>query len=430
MVAVGWWKRGRRWAGAVAVGLGLLATHPAWAADRRTPVVDAVARAMPSVLIVEVEVERHSPFRLGATVASSQGTAVVFDPRGVLLTNAHVVEGARSVRVRTEEGESWEATVMALDADLDLAVLQVRGAPQLEPIAMGDSDDVLLGETVIAIGNPLGLGLTVSTGVVSSLRRELEVREGAHQSFLQTDAAINPGNSGGALVNVEGELIGINTAIRADAEGIGFAIPVNRAAKVAADLLYYGTVRAPWLGFDVTDVDNRRLSGTVLADGAVFVDRVWASSPADKAGLRAGDLVYRIDGRPVVSRADLNARLAERAPGDEVAVGFARGGQARELRVMSTDVPDIVVAGSMEDVLGITVTPGEGGLVVNTAEADGSWAKARLRPGDVILGADGQSLSSEAQLLQSIRRARAQHRASVLFTVQRGRYLGHMAVRV
>lgn len=208
---------------------------PAMAAERRTPVVEAVERATPAVVTIETQVSQSSPFAAlyGAPRSSSAGSGVVIDSDGVVLTNAHVVEGALSIEVHTNDGRSWPAVVLAMESELDLAVLRLEGARDLPQIAMADSDALLLGEPAIAIGNPYGLGLTVSTGIVSSVQRDVEIRSGLYQSYIQTDAAINPGNSGGALVNIHGELIGINTAIRADAEGIGFAIPVNRARKIA-----------------------------------------------------------------------------------------------------------------------------------------------------------------------------------------------------
>jgi S1-C subfamily serine protease len=402
---------------------------PALAADdlRRTPVVEAVQRATPAVVAIEVEVAPSNPF---AASHVSAGSGVIIRADGVVLTNAHVVEGARAIRANLEDGTAYEAEVLALDADLDLAVLQLKGASGLPVVELADSDALMLGETAIAVGNPLGLGMTVSIGVVSSVEREVQLRQGIAQTFIQTDAAINPGNSGGALIDIHGRLIGVNTAIRADAEGIGFAIPVNRARKVADDLVHYGTVRGPWLGCDVTDIDRRRLRGTPLDEGAVLVTRVWPGSAAHRAGVEPGDLLFEIDGSRVRSRADLNARLADRAPGDSLRARWVHDGAVASSTLRTTDLPATTGEQSLTGIVGIEVEPSSKGLLVTAARVDGSWAKARLRAGDLILGADGRRLRTLDDLLQAIQRARAQHRPQVLFAVQRGRYQGYMAVEI
>jgi S1-C subfamily serine protease len=343
----------------------------------------------------------------------------VIDSDGIVLTNAHVVEGALQITVTAESGAAYRGQVLAMEPDLDLAVLKLEDAQGLPTIELADSNALLLGETVIAIGNPLGLGLTVSTGIVSSIEREVELRDGVKQSFIQTDAAINPGNSGGALVDIEGHLIGVNTAIRADAEGIGFAIPVNRARKVAEDLVHYGTVKAPWLGCDVVDIDAHRLRRTALADGAVQVRRVWREGPAEAAGLRPGDLLFEVDGG------------RERTPGAKLRARWIRDGEVQSGELATTDVPENTAQFGIDEILSVELRPlGAKGLAVVGAGASGSWVQARLRPGDVIVGVDGRAVGSEDDLYAAIRRARAQHRAEVLFTVRRGAYQGHVAVEI
>ena len=395
---------------------------------RRTPVVRAVERATPAVVTIEVEVAQQSLF--GTSRAASHGSGVIIHADGLVLTNAHVVSGAQAIQVRTAEGERYEAVVLAMHTDLDLAVLRLQEAEDLPTIELADSDALYLGETAIAVGNPLGLGMTVSIGVVSSVQREVELQRGVTQPFIQTDAAINPGNSGGALVDIHGRLIGVNTAIRADAEGIGFAIPVNRARKVAEDLVHYGTVRAPWLGCDVEDIDSRRLWGTALAEGAVQVVRVWSDGPAAAAGLVPGDLLFEVEGSRVRSRADLNARLASLEPGAAVAARWFREGVLRSGTLATADIPEDTVSASLDHVLGIRLQPTRGGLVVSAADPDGAWVAHQLRAGDVVLSVDGQRVSAVDQVAEAIRRARAQHRPKVLFYVARGRNTGHMAVEI
>ncbi len=406
-----------------------LALTVAPAAERRTPIVEAVERATPAVVAIEVETSSGNPFFGG--LSASQGSGVVIDEDGIVLTNAHVVEGARRVAVRSATGTTWTARVLAMESDLDLAVLQLDGAHDLATIELADSDALMLGETAIAIGNPLGLGLTVSTGIVSSIDREVELRDGVKQPFIQTDAAINPGNSGGALVDIEGRLIGVNTAIRADAQGIGFAIPVNRARKVAEDLVHYGTVKAPWLGCDVVDIDVRRLQRTPLADGAVQVVRVWGDGPAEGAGIEPGDLLFEVEGSRVRSRSDLNARLAELTPGASVKARWSHDGRVVSGTLATSDVPDGTARFGIDEILDVELRAvGDAGLAVVTAGVGGSWVRSSLRPGDVIVGVDGRRVTREQDLLDAIRRARAQHRAQVLFTVRRGADQGHVGVEI
>lgn len=411
----------------------LLSSPPAFAADRRTPVVLAVERAAPAVVSIETEVSMQSPFALlGAAPyeTTSQGSGVIIDSKGVVLTNAHVVSGATSIRVHSADKRSWTARVVGLDPDLDLAVLSLEGASELPTIPMGSSAGLMLGETVIAIGNPYGLGQTVSTGVVSSTQREVEITQGTWQTYVQTDAPINPGNSGGALVDIDGNLIGINTAIFGGAEGIGFAIPVDRARKVASDMVAYGEVRAPWLGVDLRTVSQRKLVGTPLSQGAVQVSKVYSGSPADKAGIKGGDLIYLVDARPARSVLDLNAALAEKKPGDKLEVAFYRGTQSMKATLAGGEVPPDIGKAALKDTLGVDVAEKNGVLVVTAMRATGSWTRAGLQVNDTILAVNGKSVRTQAELETALTRAKAQHRATALITVGRGRYRGDVTLDI
>ena len=215
--------------------------------------------------------------------AATEPVEAAVSARGTVLTNAHVVESATRIEAQLADGRIVGATLLGLDTDLDLAVLRLPADAGVPPVALGRSRELKAGETVVAIGNPYGLGQTITTGVVSQTLRALEVRKGVSQDYVQTDAAINPGNSGGALLNLDGELVGINTVVLAKAQNIGFAIPSDRALKVARDLGQHGTVQAPWLGVDVKDVSPRLLVGTVAAEGAVLVSRVSPSDPVRAA---------------------------------------------------------------------------------------------------------------------------------------------------
>ncbi len=408
----------------------------AWAsvadsAERRTDVVVAVERAAPAVVTIEVEVPTQGGFFWFQDPRNSvsEGSGVIIDPAGVVLTNAHVVANAVAVKVHTERNGSFTARVMSLESDLDLAVLQLEGASKLPTIPIGDSDGLLLGEPAIAIGNPFALGQTVSTGIISSTMREVEVEAGLYQSYVQTDAAINPGNSGGALLNIDGELIGINTMIRSGGEGIGWAIPANRAMKVASDLLSYGQVRLPWMGCDFRDLGRRYYDPN--HSGGILVQHVHAGGPCHKAGLAAGDFVVSVGERRALSRADLMAHLAEMKPGVTLDVGWVqRDGAQRSAPVTTIGMPDTIVDAAIEQTLGIQVRAATNGLVVDAMTPQGAWARSRLRVGDVIVAVDGQRVKTVDELRRVVTHAKSRHRATALFRVQRGRYAGSLSLPV
>ena len=404
----------------------------AMASDRLTPTVVAVQHAAPAVVAIETEVTVSNPWFFGPSQfeTTSQGSGVLIDSAGIVLTNAHVVQGANDISVHLADGEALDARLIGMEADLDLAVLSVRAEHELPTITLGTSSDLLLGEPVIAIGNPYGLGQTVSTGVVSSVSREVEIQQGIFQDYVQTDAAINPGNSGGALVNIDGELIGINTAIHAQGEGIGFAIPVDRAHKVAQDLMLYGKVKVPWLGLDLGDLSRRRLVGTPLEAGAVVVDAVHDDSPAARAGLETGDLLYKADGRPIHSRADLNAYLSQMDPGTKVTLSLYRGTRPLKVSITTSEFPEGLVDTVIGTTMGISLEPTRAGLVVEVLDPQGTWADAGLKTGDVILAVNGQAIKKPEDLRSALVDAKSGHRSSATFTIARGNHRGSVTLRI
>ncbi|MCP4806611.1 MAG: PDZ domain-containing protein [Proteobacteria bacterium] len=405
----------------------------ALAADRRTDVVEAVERAAPAVVAIETEMTVANPFPLWGPAefeTTSQGSGVVIDTTGIVLTNAHVVDGAHDIKVHTSDGNAYDARLIGMESDLDLAVLALDTKDVLPTIELGSSDGLFLGEPTIAIGNPYGLGHSVSTGIISSVSREVEIQRGIVQDYVQTDAAINPGNSGGALVNIEGELIGINTAIHAQGQGIGFAIPVDRASKVAQDLMLYGKVRVPWLGTDLGDLSKRRLTGTPLEEGAVIIENVHADSPAAAAGLETGDLLYKADGRAIHSRADLNAYLSQMKPGSEIALSLYRGTKPLKVDVTTSDFPEELVDGVIADVLGVELKTSREGLLVVGVVPTGAWADAGLRTGDIILAVNGAAIQKPEDLRSALVDAKSGHRSSATFTVARGTHRGSVTLRI
>jgi serine protease Do len=232
---------------------------------------------------------------------TSLGSGVIIDgQRGLVLTNSHVVEKATTINVALNDKREFEATIVGMDPDSDLAVLKIKSDQTLPAMQMGNSEDIMVGESVIAIGNPFGFSHTVTTGVVSAVNRSIKTDERVFHEFIQTDASINPGNSGGPLLNINGELIGINTAIYAQAQGIGFAIPINRAKRIISDLINYGEVVQTWIGMTVQPLDSDLVAYLNIKDKAgVLVTTVEPQSPAAAAGLNGGDVILSIDGHRI-----------------------------------------------------------------------------------------------------------------------------------
>ncbi|MBN2800925.1 MAG: trypsin-like peptidase domain-containing protein [Deltaproteobacteria bacterium] len=406
-------------------GLALLLAVGALASEvRHTPVVEAVQAAAPWVVSIETETVSSSPFSWADSTRAGAGSGVLIGD-GLVLTNAHVVDGARTVRVHTDDGRAWDGTLLGLDTSLDLAVLQVD-AGATGAVKLGSSEDLLLGETVIAIGNPFGIGQSVTTGVISRVEREMELQQGVRQGYIQTDAAINPGNSGGALLNLDGELIGINTAIFTKAEGIGFAIPVDRALKVARDLARYGSVDAPWLAADLADLSSRTLRAMGLS-GGVMLTRVF---PQAATVLQERDVLLEVNGHALRSRADLNAQLAVLKPGVTVELALLRGGSRRTVQLPTSrvpaDLPERILAGT----LGVELAVQAGVVAVRVASPAGGWALEGLRQGDAIVAIDGQQVHSAEEVRQALARAKAAHRPSASFTVARGRAWGTVSLGI
>lgn len=273
-------------------------------------------------------------------VREGLGTGIVIEAGGLVLTNAHVVAGARAVHVRTVEGEDIDAAVIGVDADTDVALLRAQDARALRPAPLGDSDKVRAGDLVVAIGNPLGLHHTVTTGVISAKARGFD---DTGIEFLQTDAALNPGNSGGPLLNVNGEVIGLTTAILSkfgENIGLNLAIPIN-VVEALLPRLRNGTVAHGWLGVTTHPLlpSDARALGIVLP-GAVIVTGLHKESPAITAGIHVGDVLVGLGARPAVAPAkDLNRRLLDAVPGDTLVLQLWRGGQQLTIPVVAAAKP-------------------------------------------------------------------------------------------
>ncbi len=346
---------GRRLPAASAAPESLAAVVPADIQALNRLFQDVAGRVTPTVVFIEVEMapgERDDWFHnfnfRDRVPRQSVGSGVIISDQGHIVTNHHVVQDATRIVVTLSDKRQFEAAVVGEDPSTDLAVIQItEEVPDLPVIALGNSDLVRVGEWVVAVGNPFRLTSTVTTGIVSALGRQVNIIEDTFgiEDFIQTDAAINPGNSGGALVNLRGELIGINTAIATESganEGYGFAVPVNLVERVAADLIAYGEVQRGFLGVQIQPVDAplARQLGLERVRG-VYVFSVRSGGAADRGGLRDGDVVLSIDGLPVNEPNELQSIVARRRPGDWLSLEVWRRGTRRmfDVQLLGRDDP-------------------------------------------------------------------------------------------
>ena len=408
---------------------------------RRTPVVAAVEKVRGAVVNVSAEelVRIRVPsradsmaelfgdfferprFRRGYEV-TSLGSGVIVSPDGYVLTNAHVVERGARFRVGLLDGRELLAKVVGTDPSSDLAVLKLDAKEKLPFATTGRSDGLMTGETVIAIGNPFGLSHTVTTGVVSAVHRNFKAGDRTLFDFVQTDASINPGNSGGALLDIEGRLVGVNTAILGDRNaGIGFAIPIDRARRVAEDLIAHGEVREGYLGISVADLPARE-GAAVGTSGGVAVASVDPGSPGERAGIRRGDAVLSIQGFEPSSAEEFRFRARDLAIGQTARLELSRDGARLSVGVTAIDlggerVMDLV-ASRTGLVLGEERAQGRSLVVVRKVARASPASEAGLAPGDLVREVN----SAEISTLQELRRAAARARRSgrLVLLVQRG----------
>jgi serine protease Do/serine protease DegQ len=353
----------------------------------------------------------------------SAGSGVIFDAKaGYIVTNAHVVENANEITVTLQDGRDLKADVVGSDAPSDVAVLKVK--PEgLSQIPLGDSAKSEVGDFVVAIGNPFGLQHTVTSGIVSGLSRS-GINPDGYEDFIQTDASINPGNSGGALVNLRGELIGINTAILSRSGGnigIGFAIPVNMAKSVMEQLIKYGSVKRGQLGVSMYTVtpDIAHSLGLPNAVGAL-VSQVVEGSPAERAGIRTGDVITAVNGQPVKSNSELRNTIGLLRVGDKVDIGLMRDGKPIRVTAVIADATAELTGGPVSihksfEGSELADAPDAGGALVKSVEPGSAAAQSGLRADDVIVGANRGRVSSLRELHE-----RAKGAAVLVLEVRRG----------
>jgi serine protease Do len=442
------WVTLRRAALGLAVALVALVPGVLLAGDamRRTPVVEAVEKVSPAVVNIWTEQAVESPAGPFGTLndpffeeffrdfveprrftRTSLGSGVIIRPDGYVLTNQHVVLKANRIHVALVSGREFEATLVGAESDSDLAVLRIKAPGDLPHVELGTSDDLMIGETVIAIGNPFGLSHTVTTGVVSAVGRTLQQGDQTYYDFIQTDASINPGNSGGPLLNIRGALVGVNTAIYQKAQGIGFAVPVDRARRIVSDLIAYGAVRLPWVGAIVQELtpDIAAHFGAGGARGVVVRD-LEAESPAAAAGVGRGDVITAVNGRPVQSRYEFEQRVRDQPVDGEIRLTVTRDGTERTLTVRAREYPLDRADTLAWDLLGLRVDAQRSGLVVRAVRAGSSAARIGVERGDYVVGLGGVALDDVAAFRKKMVEVRLAQ--SVLLSVRRGGYVYNVPV--
>ena len=435
----------------LACGLLFALSADAWAVtpERMTPIVRAVANASPAVVNIQGQksvTDAADASASGTRQVNGMGTGVVIDPRGYILTNFHVVDGVRRINVTLDTGQAYVAKIVAHDTETDLAIISIRTPAPLSVVTFGTSQDLMAGETVIAVGNAFGYENTVTTGIISALHRNVQVNETQqYLDLIQTDASINPGNSGGPLLNIDGEMVGVNVAVRAGAQGIGFAIPIDKALEVATRLLSIEELENHWHGMTALSVDG--------PTGPVTVARVQNDSPAKDGGIERGDQLQRIGSVSIHRPIDVERALLGRSAGDRVPVVVRRNDEEIELSLKVANRPGAAKVAVAEpsdalqratwDALGMifqatsrsTVrqanTTAQPGLKIVAVRPGSSAAEQGVRAGDVLVRMHRWKTDSEQDLRYIVDRADALARAGeVKFYIVRGTdtFFGHLDV--
>jgi len=366
---------------------------------RQTPIVRAVQQVRESVVNIRGEKTINSTVSLGDVEVgrrvNGMGTGVVIDPRGYIVTNYHVVDGVRQIQVTTADARQYTAQLISRDPETDLAIVKIDASKPLPVIELGSSADLMPGEPVVAVGNAYGYEHTVTRGIISALHRDVQVSDAQfYEDLIQTDASINPGNSGGPLLNIDGEMIGINVAVRAGAQGIGFAIPVDKAVEVAAELMAGRSAESNWHGLGVaTHLDETSPSAVV--------ESVHPDSPAADAGVQKGDVISAVDGVDVRRALDFYRAFLDRKPKEQAQLSILRDDEPLTADLVLADAKDAgrKTGNQAWDVLGLQLEsiPAEefsnryntryrGGLLVAAVRPGSPADNQGIRHGDVLVG--------------------------------------------
>jgi len=348
----------------------------------------------------------------------SLGTGFILDKEGYIVTNHHVIKNAEEIQVKLKNGKEYDAKIEGTDATTDLALIKIEADGDLPTLDLGDSDSLQIGQWIIAIGNPFGLEHTVTAGIISAKGRVIGA--GPYDDFIQTDASINPGNSGGPLINMDGEVVGISTAIVAGGTGIGFAIPITMAKDIVNQLKKTGEVTRGWLGVGIQDLDNE-LKKYYEVDHGVLVTQVFPDDPADKAGIKAQDIILSLNGTPVDSARELSKVVADLSVGETAAIKIHRKGKIKTVEVDIAKRDESQIASGQTspqspsaDSLGIEVSsisenmanrfdlPTREGVIVVNVEAESKAASAGIRKGDIIKEVNHQAVNSSTAYQSAI----------------------------
>jgi serine protease Do len=428
--------------------------------SRRTPVVEAIESASPAVVNISTEQvvrQRYDPFGgfndeffqdfddffkdfqgtfpMQEYNRQTLGSGVIIDKVGYVLTNEHVIMQASKITVTLPDHREFEGELVGSDPNIDLAIVKINVDGNLPVAKMGSSDSLMIGETVIAIGNPFGLEHTVTTGVLSAKNRSIKGSDGrVYNDFIQTDASINPGNSGGPLIDLDGEVIGINTAIYAQAQGIGFAIPIDRAKRAITDLLAYGKVKQAWVGARVQEL-TPQLAKRFSFEGSygALISETIEGSPADKAGLKSGDIVLEINSIPVRSTEDFYDKMSGLMVGEYARLKVFSDGAEKEIIVIAATLPldsaldiskhwlGLDVEEVNDDNAGAYRLATSEGVVVVKVDPNGTAYKTGIREGDVIRQLGAVKVKTIDDYKEAL--VAASERYSAVILIQRGRNL-------
>ena len=421
--------------------------------DRRTPLVIAVEKVGPAVVNINTEEaprQVRNPFRgfFGDELfrkyfknysphkrrgKRSLGSGVLIDPRGYILTNEHVIARAQNIKITLIDKREFSARLIGADKQSDLAVIKITSDKPLPFVKMGRSHDLMAGETVLAIGNPFGLQHTVTTGIISALNRTLPVSKNvSYSGFIQVDVPINPGNSGGPLLNINGALIGINTAIQQNAEGIGFAIPIDKAQRIVKDLIEFGQVRRGWLGVSVQNLTDDLVRMFKLSHQyGVLVTKIFKAGPVAKSRIRQGDILVSIDGQEIANKSAYNDKVASYTTNDVIRFGYIRNGKPGNAKVKVTAMPKYYVGEFAKEWLGLQVKNlsqslarryrlrAREGVVVVATMPNSASGRIGISPGDVIRQVNKNTVKNEKDFHEAL--MEAGKLSSILLLVQRGR---------
>jgi len=393
------------------------------------------------------DVPRHMPRKFKREL-KGLGSGMIMDANGHILTNNHVVAGANEIQVLLADGQRYPAKLVGTDPKTDLAVIQIKADEKLPYVTFGDSDEMNVGNWVVAIGAPQGLDQTVTQGIISAKHRRGILDPSSYQDYLQTDAAINPGNSGGPLLNLQGKVIGVNAAIVSESggfEGIGFAIPSNMAVHIADALIKNGKVERGWLGVSIRDLtpDLQKSMKLNVSKGALIAE-VVKGSPADKAGLQKNDVVTAYQGKEIPDASSLQDQVANTSIGQEITLTVLREGKSRDFKIKIGDLQDAVkkLAASLNKRLGVVVRPvtkkeaqeyglhGSKGAAIKSLQTDGLLGKAGFEVNDIILAVNGQPVSDVQSFVNIVESLKPHHWVQFLVLDHRTGQTGYIRVMV